>query len=653
MSAPARVSDSAPSPTGRHTPVGSSGGALGANSGGAVTNERDKSAVNGGTSGGAGTSPLVPRVTLRVRAGAVLARLALAVASVVSLGALSFVLLAPVVLADAYEASAVRGGLFGGALALALLALRWARLVPVVSRVARACNALDAPAHADRTRLYAAPRLFAGTLAVFGFVALASGWIPSSAPPGPWRSIASGVGVACAELCALVLYAGVRVALRPLFEAIHVEPDEDALFAQHFAIDRLPSRLALAIGLPAGAAALIAALMVSAHVESVRSNDAVASREAYNALLSAEAAHEEDSAGLLASVSVLRRAGARVVETPEGPRVPPAPRPGDGLPLGPLAIAALVTLLAAWVGGQLGRSASDDVESAAHRLAVVGARDVRSVTMRMASPRSVPEIREMALALDLLAAMLLRMAEDQQRALTTRTEAARVRSFILASVSHDLRGPLNSVLGFADLLLSDVEGPLTPGQRESLDALGRGGRDLLRLVGDLLDHARIDAGRMTIERTRASLDDVVECARETFVERARLPREKYDVAIEGEAGLHLLADANRLGSSLGALVAFAVLRPGGDGRVVLRTRGDGDRVTVVIRGGGNTPSREALARMFEPFDLAPAGQRAPAGLSLAMSVARGVIALHAGTVLASPSDEGGITLTVSLPVAGE
>jgi K+-sensing histidine kinase KdpD len=304
------------------------------------------------------------------------------------------------------------------------------------------------------------------------------------------------------------------------------------------------------------------------------------------------------------------------------------------------------------VGKRIGQSASLDVETAARRMAVVGAQDIRSVTMSMVRPRSVPEIREMALALDALAATLLRMAEDQKRALSARTEAARVRSFVLASVSHDLRGPLNSVLGFAELLLSGAEGPLEPGQRESLDALCRGGRDLLRLVGDLLDHARIDAGRMTVEKARVPVDRVIERARDVAIERAKTPVDIDAIAIEGEAGLRVLADEELMGPALGSLVAFALLRPGSNGRVVIRMRGEGEKVAITIRGGGSTPSREALSRMFEPFDFAPSGARAPAGLNLAVSVARGIFALHGGTVTAVPHEEGGIALGVALTAAG-
>jgi K+-sensing histidine kinase KdpD len=243
------------------------------------------------------------------------------------------------------------------------------------------------------------------------------------------------------------------------------------------------------------------------------------------------------------------------------------------------------------------------------------------------------------------------MAEDQKRALTSRTEAARVRSFVLASVSHDLRGPLNSVLGFAELLLSGAEGPLTSGQRESLEALVRGGRDLLRLVADLLDHARLDAGRMTLARKPIAIDTVVEAARTLAIERAKLSLRPEDLPIEGEAGLQIVGDEKEFAQALGALAAFALMRPGSNGQVTLRMRRAGERCALVIRGGGTTPSRDALARLFEPFDFAPTGARAPAGLNLAVSVARGIVRLHGGTVTAEPNDDNGISIQLDLPLA--
>jgi two-component system cell cycle sensor histidine kinase PleC len=308
-------------------------------------------------------------------------------------------------------------------------------------------------------------------------------------------------------------------------------------------------------------------------------------------------------------------------------------------------------LVAAQLGARVGRGAADDVSRAAARMASVSAKDMRSVTMRIARPKSVPEVRDMALALDTLAAALLRMNEDRARALIARREAARVRSFVLASVSHDLRAPLNSVLGFADLVLSGSEGAVSDAQRESLEALRRGGHELLRLVRDFLDQARLDADRLSLDRSRVSMDTVIERARAEALERSRVALTPDAIAIEGEAGLHLLGDEDRLSHAAGAFAAFALMRSGSNGHVVLRVRGEGDTIVLTVRGGGTTPSHEALRGMFEPFDFAPAGARAPAGLSLAVNVARGIVRLHGGTVLADPLEQGGIAITVTLPIA--
>jgi K+-sensing histidine kinase KdpD len=163
--------------------------------------------------------------------------------------------------------------------------------------------------------------------------------------------------------------------------------------------------------------------------------------------------------------------------------------------------------------------------------------------------------------------------------------------------------------------------------------------------------SRLDADRLTLRRARASVDAIVEQARATALERSRVKVEFDAITIEGEVGLHLLGDEERLSHAAGAFAAFALMRSGSNGRVVLRVRGEGDTIVLTVRGGGTTPSREALRGMFEPFDFAPAGARAPAGLSLAVNVARGVVRLHGGAVVADPIDEGGIVISLTLPIA--
>ena len=585
-----------------------------------------------------------------------LGRIVVAVVSVAAIGAVSYIVLLPLVLSSTFgSAQSIATAALGAAVVSGLVLLRCLFILPRLRRLADAASKGESPDPFDRDAVYATPRIAAFRVALAGFGALVAGYLPLGDLVVQQRTIAANVGAACAALTAVVLYASVRFAMRPLLESLRDDGrwDWDLGEVPVPAGDRLASRVSLAIAIPAAAATLLATLIVSAHLANLADDERAAARETFNQALSVPLRPGERMAGLEVAASALRGAGVPVMPARDGrfeiPDLPSTPSP---LPVWPVPIAIVVASIAGLVvGRRIGERASLDVESAARRMATVGVRDIRTVTMGMARPRSVPEIREMALALDTLAATLLRMSEDQQRALTARTEAAGVRSFVLASVSHDLRGPLNSVLGFAELLLSGVEGPLTEGQRESLEALGRGGRDLMRLVGDLLDHARLDAGRMTLERRRVAVDTVIEQGRALAIERAKSPLRPDEIPIEGEAGLQVVGDETQIAYSLGALTAFALLRPGRDGRVTLRIRRDEERCVVSIRGGGTTPSREALTRLFEPFDFAPTGARAPAGLNLAVSVARGVVRLHGGTITAEPNDDSGITIQLDLPLA--
>ncbi len=514
-------------------------------------------------------------------------------------------------------------------------------------------RAAEDPEHADEPdaeAVYSAPQRAVQVAIVYALAVVLVALIPlrelhAVIAPAYW--IVAGL---CAFLAAPLGYVLARAAVLPL--AVRLSADSDPAVVRS-SPDRVASRLALAFAAPAAAATLAGALLVETRMAQLHANTNDALREQGSEILAVSLRTNADDDGVIAAVQSLRRAGLGVNRDAEGrltvltPTSEPTTLPSWGLFA---SLAAVV--LAAQLGARVGRDAATDVSSAAERMSSVSAKDMRSVTMRIARPKSVPEVRDMALALDTLAAALLRMNEDRERALIARREAARVRSFVLASVSHDLRAPLNSVLGFADLVLSGTEGPVSDEQRESLEALQRGGHELLRLVRDFLDQARLDADRLTLERARASLDTIVERARAQALERARVKVALDSLTIEGEVGLHLLGDEERLTHAAASFVAFALMRSGSNGHVVLRVRGEGDTIVLTVRGGGTTPSREALRGMFEPFDFAPAGARAPAGLSLAVNVARGVIRLHGGTVLADPVEQGGIAITVTLPIAG-
>jgi signal transduction histidine kinase len=243
-------------------------------------------------------------------------------------------------------------------------------------------------------------------------------------------------------------------------------------------------------------------------------------------------------------------------------------------------------------------------------------------------------------------AAMAAMRADQRRAITARLEGSRLRSFVLAGVSHDLRGPLNSLIGFTDILGAEVDGPLTPGQAESVEALARGGRELLRRVDDLLDAARLDAGRMTLDRSRVSLRDLLDAAKAVALERlGEAGASAEGLRVDGALDATVVVDPGRMAQALGALLAFARTASAEGARAEVRVDpAGGVAVTLAVPG-----TRELRAWLEDPLEVPPAGVRAPVGLGLAVSVARRVIALHGGALEADDSVDGRITLRARLP----
>jgi K+-sensing histidine kinase KdpD len=156
-----------------------------------------------------------------------------------------------------------------------------------------------------------------------------------------------------------------------------------------------------------------------------------------------------------------------------------------------------------------------------------------------------------------------------------------------------------------------------------------------------LARAPVSAAELLTDARRAALDRCTGGA-------AGEPRFRT----EGDLDSEVVVDRERLVRALGALLAFAMLRPGSAGTVSIGVRLQaGHGLELSIRGDGTTPTREVLVQLFDPFDFAPSGARAPAGLGLAVGVARQVIELHGGTAQAEASEEGGLLLRVHLPGA--
>jgi signal transduction histidine kinase len=237
-------------------------------------------------------------------------------------------------------------------------------------------------------------------------------------------------------------------------------------------------------------------------------------------------------------------------------------------------------------------------------------------------------------------------------------QASRAKSEFLAAMSHELRTPLNAVIGFSQLLANKTYGELNERQLQYLTTILSGGRHLRRLVDDVLDLAKVDAGHLTLDLTSVAVDDEL---REVVGVVASLAHEKnITVTTEVKDVLPAVnADRQRIQQVIYNLLSNAIkfTEPGGFVKVTLdisdgETAGEGAlRIAVADTGIGIKPEDQArIFAAFEQVDSSYARDQGGTGLGLALT--RKLVELHGGTIsVASEGIKGrGSVLTVRLPI---
>jgi PAS domain S-box-containing protein len=239
----------------------------------------------------------------------------------------------------------------------------------------------------------------------------------------------------------------------------------------------------------------------------------------------------------------------------------------------------------------------------------------------------------------------------------------RLKEQFLSLVSHELRTPLTSILGYLELVLDDPS--LGEESRRHLGTVERNAQRLLRLVGDLLFTAQVDAGRFSLQPDSVDLAAVVRAAEETV--RVTAATAGVEVVVDVPAGgLTVHGDAVRLGQACDNLVSNAVKFTPAGGRVTLALRSawrttDGAvvdapqddtvscaRLTVSDTGIG-IPAGEQ-GRLFDRFFRASTARRhAVPGVGLGLAITRAIVAAHDGTLEVAGVEGRGTTFTLTLP----
>jgi signal transduction histidine kinase len=248
-------------------------------------------------------------------------------------------------------------------------------------------------------------------------------------------------------------------------------------------------------------------------------------------------------------------------------------------------------------------------------------------------------------------AHLASLALDTARLVEELEAANRVKSEFVATMSHELRSPLNIIIGYHELLLDGGFGPLTSSQREPLRRADRSARELLDLVSATLDLSRLEAKRIALDLGPVEVADLVD---EIGRELADQPdRPQVEVRWSAAPGLPpLLTDRVKLKMVLKNLVENAV-KFTERGRVELDAapRTDGVEFGVTDTGVGIPP--EAQAAIFEPFRQIDVGnRRVHGGAGLGLYIVKQLLVALGGTITVESAVGRGSTFRVWLPFPG-
>jgi signal transduction histidine kinase len=229
-------------------------------------------------------------------------------------------------------------------------------------------------------------------------------------------------------------------------------------------------------------------------------------------------------------------------------------------------------------------------------------------------------------------------------------EAERSRDEFFALVSHEMRTPLTSIIGYLQLVLDDEA--LGRDARRFLQIVHRNAQRLLRLVGDMLFVAQVEAGRLTLDREVVALRSIVVDG----VDAARPIAESTGVTVElvedpsGDPDF-VLGDRDRLAQALDNLISNALKFSARDATVTVRMRHEGGSVSIaVIDTGDGIPAveQEHLFDRFARSDTAI--ERGVPGAGLGLAVVKAIVEAHDGTVELSSVVGEGTTVTMRLPL---
>jgi signal transduction histidine kinase len=279
---------------------------------------------------------------------------------------------------------------------------------------------------------------------------------------------------------------------------------------------------------------------------------------------------------------------------------------------------------------------------------VIGALAVNRRTPGEFPPEVVELLKTFATqsALALQNARLFREIADKSRQLEA---ASRHKSEFLASMSHELRTPLNAILGFNEMILGEVYGALSPDLREPLTDIQNSGKHLLRLINNVLDLSKIEAGRMELAPTDYAVQDIVERVRASLHPLAAEKGLEFVASVPEDIPL-AYGDSGRIMQCLLNLAGNA-LKFTRHGRVEISVLREGNRLVYRVADTGIGIAKDKLETLFTEFRQGDATITSEfGGTGLGLSITKRFVEMHGGRIWVETEPGKGSTFFFEIPL---
>jgi signal transduction histidine kinase len=258
----------------------------------------------------------------------------------------------------------------------------------------------------------------------------------------------------------------------------------------------------------------------------------------------------------------------------------------------------------------------------------------------------LPDGQSMLTLADMTAAVNIERALQERNEALEESDALKTR--FIQHVSYELRAPLTSISGFAEILASNSPGPLTEKQSEYLDYISRSSDVLKALIDDILDLATIDAGAMQLDLKTVDFSQIVDMTLEDLAHQLERFQIKTKITIS-EDSKKIIGDGERIQQVLFKLLSNAVEVSPDGGTIEIQARRDGEMIEISVADQGPGIPAESRSTIFQRFETVQGAER-KRGAGLGLSIVKSFMELHGGSVHVEDAGKKGARFVCRIPV---